>query len=174
MPDQLTTMCFCKVEKPNRDEELVIPNRPRQQASHRLSCSSKSTGGRNIAVIPSGLQPRGAVQSFLRPRIVELRRSVSQDRIVLVETITPRQSGPEVRQRPYFLGEGPLPRELRRETQPLSIAKSKHQLGTFLVHAQTLRGPDGLPTVITPEQSGIVVHPLIRSRRLSDVSHRST
>ena len=167
-------MCFCKVEKPNRDEELVIPNRPRQQVSHRLSCSSESTSGHNIAVVPSRLQPRGAVQSSLRPRIVELRRSVSQDRIVAVETINPRQSGPEVRQRPYLLWEGPLPRELRRETQALSIAKSKHQLGPLLIHAQNLRGPDGLPTVITLEQSGIMIHPLIRGRRLSDVSHRGT
>lgn len=61
--DQLTNICFCKVEEPNRDEELIIPNRLRQQASHRLSCSSKSTSGRNITVIPSRLQSRGAVQS---------------------------------------------------------------------------------------------------------------
>ena len=173
MPDQLTNMCFCRVEKPNREEELVIPNRSRRQTLHRLSCSLKSTTGRDIAVIPSRLQLRGAVQSSLRPCIIELRRSVSQDRIVLVETINLRQSGSEVRQRLYLLGEGSLPRELRRETQPLSIARSKNQLGTLLIHAQTLRGPDGLPTVITPMQSGIMLHPLIRSRRLSDVSHRS-
>ena len=166
-------MCFCNVEKPNRDEGLVIPNRLRRQASHRLSCSSKSTSRHNIAVIPPRLQPRGAVLSSLRPRIVELRRSVSQDQIILVETITPRQSGAEGGQRPLFLGEGPLPRELRREIQPLSIAMSKHQLGTLLIHAQTLPRPDGLPTILTPEQSGIMVHPLIRSRKLSDVSYRS-
>ena len=92
VPDQLTNMCFCKVEKPKRDKELVISNRPR----HRLSCSLISTSGRNIALISSRLQPHGAAQSSSCTR-----------------------SPPTA----LIFGEGSLPRELRRETQPLFLAR---------------------------------------------------
>lgn len=37
VPDLVTSMCFCKIEKPDHDEELMPRDRPRQQASQRMS-----------------------------------------------------------------------------------------------------------------------------------------
>lgn len=112
MPDSLTGMCFCKIEKPDHDEEVVVPNRPRRQAPQRLSHSSRLGSGQNVSSVPARvdtMETLGAVQPYSCPRTVELRRSVSQDRFVLVETITPRSSGHIVRQRPSSFGAGLQP-----------------------------------------------------------------
>lgn len=156
-------MCFCKVEKSDHDEELVVPNRPRRQASQRRSPSSQLYGRRNLSMLPRGLEPLGADQSYPRRRRIELRRSVSQDRIVLVETITPRSSGPTADQRPCLFGERPLPKALQRETRPLSIAESNGQLESRLIHSRSPRQSNGMVAVITSRQSGSVGRRLIQS-----------
>ncbi len=172
MPQLLFSMCFCKIEKLHYDEELVVPNRPRQQTS-RLSPSSQSVTGHNLSSLPPRLEPFGAVQSYSRPRTVELRASVSQERVVVVETITPCPYDSMFRQRPYSFAQGPLSKDLQRGARPLSIADSNSQLGLDLIRAKNPRQSNGMVAVITPRQSGSVVCPLIPSGRQSSASYYS-
>lgn len=87
-PGLVGDMCFFKIEKPDHDEEVALPN--------RLYTSSQPSNGHDLSLLPPRLR-----QPHLRPRALELRRSVSQDRIVLVETIEPRSSGLDFRQSLY-------------------------------------------------------------------------
>lgn len=160
-------MCFCNIEKLDHDEELVVPNRP------RLSSSSQIISGHNLYTLPPRLEPFGAVKSYSRPRTVELRRSVSQDRVVVFETVTPPSSGSMVRRRPFSFTEGPLPKDLQREARSLSIAESNSQLGLQIIHAKSPRQLNGMVAAITPRQSSSVVHPLTRSGRQLNASHHS-
>lgn len=165
-PDLLTTMCFCKIERLYHNEEFAIPNRPRQQASQRLSPSSRLGIGHNISVLPPGLQPISAVESYSHPRIVALRRSVSQDRFVLVQTITPRSNVHKVRQRPSWVSERALPKDLRRGIQPSTTAEARPASSvpsSFMPKVFVNR--TACPLSSSPEQSGIMVHPLIRKRK---------
>lgn len=111
------------------------------------------------------LEPLGTVQSYSRPRTAELRRSVPQDRFTLVESITPRSSGPTVLQRPRSPGQRTLPKDLQRETRPLSIAESNGQLRPCLVHAESPRQSNGMVAVITPRQSGVWFAPADPERK---------
>lgn len=165
-------MCFCNIEKPDRDVEFMVPNRPRRQAS-QLSPSSQLSTGHKLSTLPPKLEPLGAFQSNPRPRTAELRSSVSQDRLVLVETITPRSSGPTFRRRPCSFDERHLSKDSQREIRPLSIAESKGQLGPRLVPAKSPRQSNGTVAVITTQQSGSEVRMLIRSENISSASHRS-
>ena len=163
-------MCFCKIEKLYRDEELVLPNRPKQPAS-RLSSSSQSiTTRHNLSSLPSRLEPFGAVQSYPRPRTVELRTSVSQERVVVVETITPCPCDSMFPQRPRSFAQG-LPKDLQRGARPLSIAESNSQLGLDLIHAKNPRQSNGMVAVITPRQSGSVARSLVPSGRQSSANY---
>lgn len=143
-------MCFCKIERLDHEEELEVPIRPRRQASQRLSPSSQFNGGHSLSTLPPRLEPLGAVQLYSRPRQAELRRSVSQDRVVLVEIITPRSSGLAVLQRPCPVGEGPLPKELQTETRPPSIAKLDGQLEPHLIRPKSSPQSNDTVAVITP------------------------
>lgn len=81
--------CFLVVFKNSNDEEeFIIPNRPRQQALQLVFLSTQVIRAYNISLLSTRLQPLGAVQLYSCPQIVELRRSVWQDRVVLVHTIT--------------------------------------------------------------------------------------
>lgn len=170
-------MCFCRIQKPNYDEELVRPNRPRvlakRQALQRLSLSSQLCSEFNLSTLSANFEPLRAIQLYSWPGKAGLRRSVSQDRIILVETITLRSSGTTVRQRPRLFAEGTLPSNLQRETRPLSIAESNGQLESRLVRATSPRQSKGMVAVIGPQQSGSVAHPLIRSGRQSNAIHPS-
>ena len=160
-------MCFCNIKKVNHDEELVVPNRP------RLSSSSQIITGHNLYTLPPRSELFGAVQLYSRPQTVELRRSVSQDRVVIVETVTPRSSGSRVRRQPFSFTEGTLPKDLQRNARPQSIAESNSQLGLQLIHAKSSRQSNGMVAAITPRQSSSVVRPLIRSGRQLNAIHHS-
>lgn len=49
-------MCSCKMKKPDDDEELVVPNRPRRQVC------SQSSSGHNLYTLPARVEPLGAIQ----------------------------------------------------------------------------------------------------------------
>ena len=151
----------------------MVPNRPRRQASQRLSPSSRLSTGHELSTLPPRLEPLSALQSNPQPRTTELRSSVSQDRLVLVETITPRSSGPTFRQRPGSFNERPLSIDSQREIRPLSIAESNGQLRPRLIPARSPRQSNGTVAVITTQQSGSEVRMLIRSENNSSASYRS-
>lgn len=151
----------------------MVPNRPRRQASQRLSPSSQFSTGHRLSTLPPRLEPLGAFQSNSRPRTAELRSSVSPDRFVLVETITPRSSGPTSRQRPRSFDERPLSKDSQREIRPLSIAESDGRLGPRILPAKSPRQSNGTVAVVTTQQSGSEVRMLIRSEDSSSASYRS-
>lgn len=166
-------MCFCNIEKPDRDVEFMLPNRPRRQSLQRLSSSSRLSTGHNIFTLPRRIEPLGAFQTNSRPRTAELRSSVSQDRLVFVETVTPRSSGPTFRQRPRSFDERPLSKDSQREIRPLSIAESNGRLGPRLIPAKSPRQSNGTVAVITTQQSGSEVRILIRSEKQSNATYRN-
>ena len=166
-------MCFCNIEKPDRDVEFMLPNRPRRQASQRLSSSSQLRTGHNLSTLPRRREPLGAFQTNSRPRTAEFRISVSQERLVLVEIITPRVSGVNFCQQPGSSEKRPLSKDSQREIRPLSIAESNGELGPRLIPAKSPRQSNGTVAVITTQQSGSEVRMLIRSEKQSNANDRS-
>lgn len=166
-------MCFCNIEKPDRDVDFMLPNRPRRRASLPLSSSSQLSTGHNLSTLPRRIEPLGAFQTNSPPRIVEVRSSISQDRLILVETITPRLSGHTLHQRPGSSDERLLSKDLHRRIRPLSIAESNGQLRPRLIPAKSPRQSNGTIAVITNQQSGSEVRMVNRSEKQSNATYAS-
>lgn len=163
-------MCLCNFEKTDREEDIVIPNRPILQSSPRQSrvipISPPSQSGHSLSILPpprSQAQPIDLSQSRPRREVRELNAS---GRLVVVERITPRSSNPAVVHEP------------RRSAGSLGYKKGPGSPR----HSNVLVTPRQSETVvISPRSSGqnvaqgppLTTRPVIRSRRESTASYRS-
>ena len=74
--------------KKSSSYQIAQDNKPRSLCSSPHKSFVHTIYDHYISLLSPRLQPLGAVQLYSCPQIVELRRSVWQDRVVLIQTIT--------------------------------------------------------------------------------------
>ena len=155
-------MCLCSFEKRAREEVITLPNRPVLQTTPPLSISQNR---RSLSVLPS---PRSSAQPPRRSIEIEPHRLSPQDRVVFVETISPRSSNPTRLHQSKLQGSGSLHgRSPRHSSKKMDPGASQPPGGTIIT--------PGLSFSSNEVQNAVVLRPPTRSRsgRRSAASYRS-
>lgn len=163
-------MCLCKFEKASPEEDIiVVPSRP---IPHRNASTSTPIvySGYSLSTLPAARSRPLSIEQALspshsQPRSIEARRLSSQDRVVLVGTITPRSTNPTIHQRgprgSGSLSQPPNPRHSGDAIQSFTPRRSENDMVLARQSGSHVR------------LESTVLRPPIRSQRQSSSGFRS-